>query len=180
MQKQVPEPSPCKRSGKGHSEFNLRFIAKSVVNGKVRRAQPLLLIDGEPIEEQLPIDLWVLVKSVLRPGRHYIYTCSCGDPGCAGVEEGIRVGHRLGRIIWEYRLPQSTDSYGDDPVSPYKSWLKQAAFHRHVFCRAQVIKALSEALSDAEATHADDAVYAAYGFRRKHISELIAAISRLR
>lgn len=180
MQKQLLAPSPPESGGKRSSKFGLQFIAKSVVDGKVQRARPILLIDEEPIDEHLPIDLHALIKGLARSGRHYIYTCGCGDAGCAGVEEGVRVGHRLGTVIWEYRLPQSTVGFGSDWSSRYESWLRGSTFHRHFFERKQVVKAVFEALSDAEATHADDAEYAPYGFERRHITELLAAVAKIR
>jgi hypothetical protein len=175
-----PIEIPLPQHGACCSTFELRFVVRSVVEGRVRRTRPQILIDGDFIDERLPIDLRSLVKSAIRSGQHYIYTCSCGDAGCGGVEEGIRVGHRYGSILWEYRLPQSTDGFGDSEVSPYQDWLKRAMRHRRIFNRRQVVDALFEALSDAEATHASDAEYGPYGFERKDITELLAKVEKLR
>ena len=179
MDSQITTATPSKFDEAGCSTFELRFIAKSVVEGKVRKARPQVLINEVQVDEALPIDLWALINSVVRSGYFYIYTCSCGFAGCAGVEEGIRVGHRFGKILWEYRLPQSTAGFGDAEVSCYEDWLKKAAFHRHIFRREQVIEAVFQALSDAEATHADDAQYGPYGFERSDISQLLAKVKRL-
>ena len=73
-----------------------------------------------------------------------------------------------------------TFSNDDAEVSCYEDWLKKAAFHRHIFRREQVIEAVFQALSDAEATHADDAQYGPYGFERSDISQLLAKVKRLR
>jgi hypothetical protein len=180
MDSEPIETPPSQSGGTGCSRFELRFIARSVVDGRVRRARPQVLINGVPIDEPLPIDLWALVKSAVRSGYHYVYTCSCGIAGCAGIEEGIRVGHRNDKVLWEYRLPQSTDGFGDSEVSPYQDWLKRAVLHRHIFNRKQVVEALFEALSDAEVTHAEDAEYGPYGFEREDITELLAKVEKLR
>ena len=180
MESEPIETPPLQSGGKGCSRFELRFIARSVVGGKVRLARPQILIDGVFIDERLPIDLRKLVASAIRSGRYYVYTCSCGDAGCGGVEEGIRVGHRYDKVLWEYRLPQSTDGFGDSELSRYQDWLKRAVLHRHIFSRKQVVEALFEALSDAEVTHAEDAEYGPYGFEREDITELLAKVEKLR
>ncbi len=156
------------------STFGMRFVALSFTDGRIRVARPQLMIDGEPIPEKLPVDLRKVIRSVSEEGRFYLFTCGCGSAGCAGVEEGVSVTHGPGRVIWDYRLPQSTDGFG----SP-AAWVIASSRHRHLFDRQQVIDALRASLLEAEVMHADGARYSPYGFERSDITEMLAEVEQL-
>lgn len=50
------------------------------------------------------IDLTALHLSYLaeKTSNHYIFTCSCGNPGCAGVYEEIKIKKNINEIIWMF------------------------------------------------------------------------------
>lgn len=47
------------------------------------------------------VDLLHLRSSLDENGTFFIWTCSCGAPGCAGLFEGVRVTHSDGVTSWE-------------------------------------------------------------------------------
>ncbi len=61
---------------------------------------PSLTIDG--IEcTKLAIDIVELAKSVHQNGQYYIFTCGCGDSGCAGINNGVTVVTDGGYTVWK-------------------------------------------------------------------------------
>jgi hypothetical protein len=46
------------------------------------------------------IDAQAFEDSLKTPGTYFIYSCSCGIPGCAGYEYGIQVSHDGDSIMW--------------------------------------------------------------------------------
>jgi hypothetical protein len=48
----------------------------------------------------------VLAETLTREGEHYIFTCGCGEPGCAGIFEGFRTWLEGEVISIEGNLPK--------------------------------------------------------------------------
>jgi hypothetical protein len=46
------------------------------------------------------VDLIQLRSSLNENGTFFIWTCSCGAPGCAGRFEGVQVSHSDGMTTW--------------------------------------------------------------------------------
>ncbi len=59
-----------------------------------------------PKHDHLAIDLAELVKTLEDDGEFFIITCTCGDPGCAGIMEGVKVHHNGKMVYWQFRIPQ--------------------------------------------------------------------------
>ncbi|MEM1181706.1 MAG: hypothetical protein AAGM22_25405 [Acidobacteriota bacterium] len=61
-----------------------------------------LVIDGETLTafDHGPIDLPELERSLTTDGTFSIWTCTCGDAGCAGRPKGVRVKHSDGIVRW--------------------------------------------------------------------------------
>ena len=49
-----------------------------------------LRVDGTRLGEGYVLDIRRLVDALTREGEHFIFTCGCGEPGCAGIHEGVR------------------------------------------------------------------------------------------
>lgn len=48
-----------------------------------------------------------VVESFFTPGDYYLLTCSCGEPGCAGLSEPFHVAHlEDGIIYWHFVQPE--------------------------------------------------------------------------
>lgn len=60
-------------------------------------------IDGEKIISR-NVDFLALHLSILAEDTsyHYIYTCSCGEPGCAGVWDDIAVSKDSDEVVWRF------------------------------------------------------------------------------
>lgn len=64
-------------------------------------------INGENLAPENPIDLRQLAKSCQMSGEFFIVTCGCGEAGCAGIDDGVRVTHFDDRLVWEVPVPLS-------------------------------------------------------------------------
>lgn len=65
-----------------------------------------LLIDGqEPLRstKERPFDAIEALSTVEEQGERFLYTCSCGEPGCAGLFEGVHVGSDEDTV--QFRFP---------------------------------------------------------------------------
>jgi hypothetical protein len=66
-----------------------------------------LKINGSEFHPEHSLDLTSLVKSCQWSGPLDIFTCSCGEPGCAGIFQGIEVRHAHSAITWKCPDPLS-------------------------------------------------------------------------
>lgn len=103
-----------------------------------------LTIDDEyihPPESYIhPLDL---VTSVTHGGELYIFTCSCGDPSCLGIDEGIIVSHNSDTIRWKVRNPIAWN-----PEEPLPDWTHDVEF---AFDKVEYASAVKVALEQAKA-----------------------------
>jgi hypothetical protein len=60
---------------------------------------PELKINNELLTDFV-VDTPELVKSISVSGEYFIFTCGCGDSGCADIDNGIIVDHKDGVIKW--------------------------------------------------------------------------------
>ena len=65
-----------------------------------------LLLDFEGL--YLAVDLLQLALSLQADGEFFILTCTCGVPGCAGLERGVQVTHDDKNVHWVVREPGPT------------------------------------------------------------------------
>lgn len=49
-----------------------------------------LRVDGARLGEGYVVDIRRLAEALTREGEHFIFTCGCGDAGCAGIFEGVQ------------------------------------------------------------------------------------------
>lgn len=103
-----------------------------------------LTIDNEyihPPESYVhPVDL---VSSASHGGELFIFTCSCGDPSCLGIDEAVIVSHTTDTIRWRVRNP-----VGWSPEEPLPDWTQDVEF---VFDKAEYVSAIKVALEQAKA-----------------------------
>lgn len=90
-----------------------------------------LRVDGARLGEGYVLDIRRLAEALTSEGEHFIFTCGCGDAGCAGIYEGVR-----SRI-------------SGDEVTLAGSLPKGGAFSV-VLSVSQARKAVAEALVDVE------------------------------
>lgn len=53
--------------------------------------------------ENRTISIGALAASAIDSDEHFIFTCSCGTPGCAGIWRGVEVVHEDGLVVWRDR-----------------------------------------------------------------------------
>ncbi len=63
---------------------------------------PQVVIDGTVLTafDYGPIDLSEFERSLAADGTYFIWTCTCGVPGCGGHFNGVRVKHANGVVHW--------------------------------------------------------------------------------
>lgn len=68
------------------------------------------LINGKLIASGDMTDIFALEESFVKEGELYILTCTCGDPVCAGIYEGVFVKkekiERQHFITWQINFPE--------------------------------------------------------------------------
>ncbi|WP_241667333.1 hypothetical protein [Pseudodesulfovibrio senegalensis] len=103
-----------------------------------------LTVDDEYIH---PVDSYIdpaaLVASAAAEGEYFIFTCSCGDPACVGIDRGIVVGHDSGHVRWKMRNPLAWPAN-----EPLPDWAQEVEL---VFERDEYLSAVKVALDQAKA-----------------------------
>ena len=135
-----------------------------------KHARVTIWINGVVVNEPHPIDLRELARSCFESGNFYIFTCGCGDSGCANIHEGVQVTHDLNTTWWRFRRPQSMDGFSDR-----EEWTSKAVEHEYDFARSAYLKAITTAITDADHSHPLDTEYSPYGFERIDLHDLAIA-----
>jgi hypothetical protein len=103
---------------------------------------PEIWIDGIKLDEPHPICVNAVLQSLAKPGPrtwgngwHYVFTCGCGTPACADIDEGVGSVHHDESVEWVFRRPQA-NRFGSD-VLGFKQWCETATWHQYQFDRHQ-------------------------------------------
>lgn len=105
-----------------------------------------VLINGENLAPENPIDLRELAKSCQLVGEFHIVTCGCGVADCASIYDGIRVNHLADRIIWEVPDPISFREMTGEEAERQRN---NRAYRRFAFEPAAYLSAVQEGLRAA-------------------------------
>lgn len=65
-----------------------------------------MIVSVDTLSPQLSlatISLTALANSAVKSGEHFIRTCTCGAPECAGIWRGIETVHEDGLVVWRVR-----------------------------------------------------------------------------
>ncbi len=84
------------------------YIVKNLkrANPRSERRSVMLRIDGEVLNLGYVLCEDELVRSLEKPGGYWLLTCSCGEPGCAGLFTPFEVEHLDDGIIhWHVTDP---------------------------------------------------------------------------
>jgi hypothetical protein len=60
----------------------------------------VITIDGTELFPNDCVEIVQLVASLYEPSGYFIFTCSCGEPGCAGWFQPVRVTHDFDQVLW--------------------------------------------------------------------------------
>lgn len=68
-----------------------------------------LRVDGVRLGEGYVLDIRRLAEALTSEGEHFIFTCGCGEPGCAGIHEGVSSRISGDRVALAGSLPKGGD-----------------------------------------------------------------------
>jgi hypothetical protein len=106
-----------------------------------------ILINGENLSPDNPIDLRQLAKSCQLSGEFYIVTCGCGSAGCAGIDAGIRVNHFVNSITWDVPDPIITRQLTEEESKQQPS---VGSVRRYTFEPSAYLAAVQTGLREAK------------------------------
>jgi len=87
--------------------FEYQVEKKSSSNPRSKAWTHELYLDGQCLSAGYCIDLAALLRSFEAAGEHFILTCSCGEPGCAGLFVPFQVVHHDDKLIhWRIEQPE--------------------------------------------------------------------------
>jgi len=153
-------------------ELKIVIVPPEETHGGVPCVTQEIWIDGQHLDEPFPVDLRRLVNSLFSPGPCYVFTCGCGDPGCAEIWEGFDIRHEPGKIRWRFRRPVSAgDMQILDVDERIQYWRERATIVEYQFDRELVCAALREALALA-LTAPEEAEFSPYGMDRDALAAL--------
>ncbi len=104
------------------NKFEL-VILRTIKRGKNKESihwSNFFRIDGQIIPMGV-IDYWELIRSLTGEGEFFMATCSCGEPGCAGIHEGIEVRHINGRTSWRMNFEKPVLKFAFDTAQYHES-----------------------------------------------------------
>ena len=58
-------------------------------------------INGVVLAPDFSIDILSLYDSAQESDEHFIWTCGCGVPNCAGIYHGVWVSHFSDSVVWQ-------------------------------------------------------------------------------
>jgi hypothetical protein len=65
-----------------------------------------LRVDGARLGEGYVLDIRRLAEALTSEGEHFIFTCGCGEPSCAGIHEGVRSRLAGDQVLLNGSLPK--------------------------------------------------------------------------
>jgi hypothetical protein len=95
----------CCADSAGCLPADVLSVRSPLVSGRDPDGRPYRLVCNDIYLNHVRIAapaVWLpaVVESLFADGEHFMFTCGCGDPGCAWIFEGVHVQHRRERIDW--------------------------------------------------------------------------------
>lgn len=151
--------------------FELKIIDSDGTSSEPSRmvAQEIW-IDGIHLDEPHVVDVCELVRSIFRPDEFFFFTCTCGEPGCAGIWEGFNVRHVPGKILWRFRRPVK-EPHSDQTEEELGQQTSCTNAVEYEFDREQFVSALDQGLRELRAKPSNSE-YCPYGFDREKLDRL--------
>ena len=127
----------------------------------------LLYADEELLSKRYAVDYSALARSARYGGNFFIFTCGCGDHGCAGIDAPIKVVHQGDTLSWHIT----------EPLPERHLTFSRAAY------RAEALRFLQEAHDRVEVPEdLDNYPFGHYGFTPAHLNDCLELLrlSRIR
>jgi hypothetical protein len=154
-----------------HFELKFAILPKGV--SSIPGAQLLklsVLINDINISPENVIDLEVLIASFKGSGNFNIVTCVCGEAGCIGKSQGVKVVHDSSKVSWQIPINRA---YSHELNSLQNN--KTKGFVMFQFEYSQMISTIKasilEAISLLSNTN-EPIAYEPFGFNRSCLEEL--------
>jgi hypothetical protein len=132
----------------------------SSLNFEITHEKERMLVDDDHVNYGYRIDYRELTKSAFADGEFYFFTCGCGEPACAGINEPIEVTSDGDKVYWHIIQPEP------------ERWF--------TFRRAQYVDAIREALTAIlriQTRKKENCRFGPYGFSRGTFEQLYASFS---
>jgi len=140
---------------------------KKIVSQKIK-------VDGDEINSIHAVDLGYLVKSLYQEGEFYIFTCGCGDAGCAGIDEGVNISFDNNLINWRLRNPISFSGF-----ESCETWKKSSKFIEYSFEKELMIKNIICSIKNIKnLTNFLTYEFVPEGMEWKHLDSLLSNIHK--
>lgn len=140
----------------GYLEWHLHFPQVVFIEPPYVDMQAVPHFPGcsENLQEQdIVWDIFALMESVKRPGRHYVFTCSCGTALDADLYQSIQVRHPdADTVFWDFDV-QALGAALEERYSEYEHGFIRLVFARPAYETA--IHGLFNALRSAGSTPLD-------------------------
>lgn len=114
---------------------------------------PQIWIDDVQLDEPHPVSVNAVLQSISKAGLHtwsrdwhFVFTCGCGEPACADIDEGVGAIQHDAAVEWVFRRPQA-NKFGSD-VLGFKKWCETATWHQYRFDRHQATAELIRFLDE--------------------------------
>ena len=154
------------------NEFDLKVDLAGSVREPFARLQ--IWVDGLQVGRGNAINFTALLSASLSTGRHFVFTCQCGDAGCGGIEDGVEVEVEGSWVRWTLRFPQSTDLFGGD-IGHWRKAVKPTVW---LFEQQEMLREIRQELVYADYHHPYRTEYSAHGVRRRHLAGMVEKIDR--
>jgi hypothetical protein len=117
---------------------------------------PSLWINSQRLGADVVVDLREVVATLRGPGEYFPLTCGCGEPGCAGIFQGIIVFHYWDTVRWLIPepiigLPEPDETEGDRVLRFMERYFQKADYRKAIVSGIEEGRKL--VLQDAENAH---------------------------
>ena len=86
--------------------LSLTFLQVAATDKSPAHLVGELRVDGTRLGEGYVLDIRRLAEALTSEGEHFIFTCGCGEPGCAGIHEGVRSRLAGDQVLLNGSLPK--------------------------------------------------------------------------
>lgn len=154
-------------------QFELKFAVMPKGLSSVPGAHLLklsVLINGLNVSPENVIDLEELIASLKSSGNFKIVTCVCGQAGCIGESQGVKVIHDSTKINWQ--IP-TTNSYSHQLISMHTNKTEGVLIFQFETLKMQAsIKTCLEEANCFLTETKEPIAYEPFGFNRSRLKEL--------
>jgi hypothetical protein len=85
---------------------DIKIVVQTIINEDEEEFLDLeIMVDGTLLNDKYCVNYGALIRSVRGKGKHFILTCSCGIPECAGIYKGVEIKFVNSFVEWHFTDP---------------------------------------------------------------------------